>query len=85
MQFHLAQRDHTAQDKRILGLFDLIQTQAGQVNGFLYLRITHTHPEHTADDPVGSFLVQLIGLFQTFCLYIFLYLQHEIASVSSFL
>ena len=64
MLLQLPQRHHTSNRKLLLGLFNLIQSQPGQINRRLHLPLPHLRPEHPAQDTGASLLIQLIRLLQ---------------------
>ena len=71
MLLQLAQGDHSADGKAILGLLNGIQSQTGKVDGGADIDGFHLQPDHAAQNAVWLFLVQLPRFLQTFCPLIF--------------
>ena len=66
MLLQLPQGDHGANGELLRRLLDLIQPQGRQINGCAHRNIFHFEPDHSTQDPVRAFLVELPGLFQAF-------------------
>ena len=71
------QGHHRADAKFLLGFLDGVQPQTRQVNGGTHVDFFHFQPQHTADDAVCFFLVELIGFLQTFGFFVFSYRHHK--------
>ena len=71
VQLQLPQGDHGPDGELLLRLLDGIQPQTGQINGGADVDLFHLEPDHAADDPIVSLLVELPGFLEAFGPFVF--------------
>ena len=69
--FQLAQGHHSADRKTLVALLDGVQPKAGKVDGSANIDGFHLKPDHTAQDAVLLFLVELPCFLQAFRPFVF--------------
>ena len=64
MELDLPQGHH-GPDRKVLGRFlNFVQPKARQVDGGADIDVLHLEPDHAADDPIVSLLVELPGFLE---------------------
>ena len=71
MELDLPQGHH-GPDGKVLGRFlNFVQPKARQVDGGADIDVLHLEPDHAADDPIVSLLVELPGFLEAFGPFVF--------------